>query len=110
MKYMLLMYTNPEEAIKKPEEALKKIGLKHKKLLNELKRTEQIISGSGLWLPKDTKTLHLGSDTVDAQLPVADTKKQMTAYYVVECDTEQAALDIAKTILDDHVTDVEVRG
>lgn len=110
VKYMLIMYTSPEDTLKLSKEDIKNIEQKHKVLLDGLKQKNQIISGSGLLLPSETKTLHTGSDTIDGQLPVANARKQMTAYYVVECETEQDAFQIAKVILDDHVTDVEVRG
>jgi hypothetical protein len=107
---MLIMYTNPEDTLKMSEEAIKKIEQKHEMLLSEMKQKRQIVSGSGLLLPGDTKTLHIGSDVIKGPMPVANKHKQMTAYYVVECKTERDALRIAKTILDDHVTDIEVRG
>ena len=107
---MLLMYTNPEDTLKMPKEEVRKIELKHKALLNELKQKNQIVSGSGLLLPNDTKTIHANDDAIDGPLPVVDPQKQMTGYYVVECKTEQDALQIARTILDYHVTDIELRG
>jgi hypothetical protein len=61
-------------------------------------------------LPNDTKTIHANNDAVDGPLPVVDPRKQMTGYYVVECETEQDALQIARAILDYHVTDIELRG
>lgn len=107
---MLLMYTNPEDTLKMSKEEVRQTELKHKALLSKLKQKKQIVSGSGLLLPHDTKTIHANNDTVDGALPVVDPRKQMTGYYVVECKTEQDALQIAKAILDYHVTDIEVRG
>lgn len=104
------MYTNPADTLKMSDEDIKRIERKHEVLLSELKQKNQIISGSGLMLPENTKTIHTGNDAIDGPLPVVNTRKQMTAYYVVECASEQDALQIAKAILDDHVTDIEVRG
>ena len=107
---MLLMYTNPEDTLKMSKQEIQEIELKHKMLLNDLKQKNQILSGSGLLLPNDTKTIHVNDDAIDGPLPVVDPRKQMTGYYIVECKTEQEALGVARAILDYHVTDIEVRG
>jgi hypothetical protein len=41
--------------------------------------------------------------------PLAPAIEQLTAYYVLECETTDRANEIAASVLDFHVTAVEVR-
>ena len=107
---MLLMYTDPAESKAMTEDELATILRKHEALRTELTESKELLNGAGLVYPEDTTTLRLVDDTAVASAgPLIEAELNMSAYYVVECQDLARATAIAATLLDFHVTAVEVR-
>jgi hypothetical protein len=86
------------------------VGHKHQALRAELIASGELLGGTGLAYPADTRTMKLVDGAVaTADGPLVDAREQLTAYYLVECRDLDRALSIAGRILDFHVTAVEVR-
>jgi hypothetical protein len=109
--YALLMFADPAYTVAMSEEAVAVVARKHAALRAELGASDELRGGAGLVLPHETTVVRLGSDgVVESQGPLAgDTSEHLTAYYEVDCATEERAREIAAHILDDHVVAVEVR-
>ena len=111
MMYALLMYADPDHSRAMSEAELAEVARKHAALRAELSTSDELRGGAGLVFPDETTVVRLGSDgVVTSQGPlVADTSEHLTAYYEVECETDERAQEIAAHILDHHVIAIEVR-
>ena|SRR6266542_6234933 len=108
---MLLMYADPAET--KPMSASDRDGVlrKHEALVAELTESGELRDGAGLDYPSTTTTLVWNhGDPVTTEGPFTDAREQVTAYYVVDCASPDRARELARQLLDFHVTAVEVRG
>ena len=107
---MLLMYTDPRESKAMTDDELATVLRKHAALRAELTDSKELLNGAGLADPQATTTLRLVADAAEASVgPLANAEPNMSAYYVVECRDAARAAAIASTLLDFHVTAVEVR-
>ena len=110
MKYMLLMHSNPAESEAMTASDLDKIMRKHEALRAELTETGELRSGAGVEYPESTKTLRWGAgETTTSDGPLKESELNMSAYYVIDCESLERALRVAERMLDFHVTAVEVR-
>lgn len=110
MRYAVLMFSNPAHTKQMPEAELAEILDKHGALRDELTRSGELINGAGLAYPEQTLVFQRGRDGLTARRgPLAPADVHMTAYYVVDCATEDRARAIAERTLDHHVTAVELR-
>jgi hypothetical protein len=108
MKYLLLMYSDPAETKVMSAAERETVRRRHEALHAD--ESVALLNGAGLAYPEHTTTLRLDNDTpVATQGPFTTTKQQLTAYYVIDCDSAQQAISIAERVLDFHVTTVEVR-
>ncbi|MEV0001764.1 YciI family protein [Micromonospora sp. NPDC050980] len=110
MRFALLMYSDPAQtaAMSRPE--LQEIGRKHQQLRTELTAAGMLVAGAGMGHVEQTRSVRRdGNGRVAAHGPLSTAREQLTAYYVVECDSGDDALGVAERILDFHVTSVEVR-
>jgi len=111
MRYTLLMYTDPAHTKAMTDEEIAVVMRKHTALSDEMLAANELVGGCGLALPEETSTLRLGSSGVDVSTgPLTEETEQLSAYYELECETEERALEIAGRVLDDHVTAVELRA
>jgi hypothetical protein len=105
------MYADPARTKAMTDEEVQVVLRKHTALGDEMLAADELVGGCGLALPEETRTLRLGSAGVDVSTgPLTDETEQLTAYYEIECATEERALEIAGRVLDDHVTAVELRA
>jgi hypothetical protein len=105
---MVLMYSDPDRTTAMTPQERQFIAAKHEALHADNARA--LRNGAGLNYPSDTTTLRLEDDKpVASQGPFLAGTEQLTAYYVVECDTMAEAQALAEGLLDFHVTAVEVR-
>lgn len=105
------MYAFPEHTRAMSRAALDVVARKHAAFRDELMASGELIGGAGLVLPDQTEVLRLGPDgVVTTQGPlIAGTDEHLTAYYELECDSDDRARMLAARVLDDHVTAVELR-
>jgi hypothetical protein len=109
MRYVVLMYTDPEHTKAMTTEAIKAVMRKHEALGEDAK--DEIVGGVGLASPEQTTLLRLSADGVETLAgPFRSGREQLSSYYEIETETEERALEIAGRILDDHVTTVELRA
>jgi hypothetical protein len=103
------MYTDPAHTKAMTPDALQAVMRKHEAIGEDAKG--EIVGGVGMAAPEDTTTLRLGADRVESETgPFMDGREQLSAYYELEVESEERALEIASRILDDHVTAVELRA
>jgi hypothetical protein len=107
VKYVILMYTDPDQTRAMTPEERAEIVARHD-AIRQLVETGEVIGGAGLAFPEETTTLRWDGPTTTGPL-VAGTV-QLSAYYVVECDTAARAHEIAAQTLDYHVLVAEVRA
>ena len=109
---MLLMHADPAatKAMTAAERAV--IADKHGRLVPELTTSTEVLNGAGLAYPEQTRTLRYRPDAEPAASdgPLVAGTEQLTAYYVVECESAGRAREIGALLLDFHVTAVEVRA
>ncbi len=105
-----MMHTNPTHSKALSEQEVSSIEAKHAKLLEELEAGGELINGAGLHLPEETTTIRIvDGEPVSSTGPVAAGHEHVTAYYLLECPDRDRAVAIASSVLDSHVTAVEVR-
>ncbi len=107
---MLLMYAD-HRATKGMSAADRDIVAgKHQALVTKLTESGELLSGEGLDYPWNTITVrwNQGSPTT-TDAPFSSAEQQLTAYYAVDRESIDRALELAGQILDFHVTAVEVR-
>ena len=111
MKYLVLMYADPEATVAMTADERAEVFSRHDALHADLAGTGEMLNGAGLALPEDTTTLRWQPDgpVVAARGPFTAAELHPTAYYVVDCASPERAREIAERVLDFHVVAVEVR-
>jgi hypothetical protein len=112
MKYVTLMYTDPEHTKAMSEDQFDAVMRKHRQLGEELIASGELIGGMGMAAAEETTLLRLGGGGVVAERgPLgAGAAVHVSAYYELECGSDERAQAIAERLLDDHVTAVELRS
>jgi hypothetical protein len=111
VKYVTLMYTDPEHTKAMTKAAFDAVMHKHTDLREELTASGELIGGMGMAVADETTLLRLGPDGVVAERGplAAGATIHISAYYELECASDERAREIAGRLLDDHVTAVELR-
>jgi hypothetical protein len=107
VRYVLLMYADPERTRAMTDDELAEVLAKHAALRAELVPAGELVGGEGLALPEETVALRWKGPVSTG--PLVPAPQHVTAYYVVECASAGRAQEIAARLLDFHVTAVEVR-
>ena len=109
MKYMLLIYNNPEMLEALPGEEMQKLMGEVGALMQEMTDRGEWIGGEGLAHPSQTKTVRV-RDGVPAVTdgPYVEAKEQFAGYAAFECD-EERAIEIASRWPDASYAYVELR-
>lgn len=108
MKYVILMYADPDRTRAMTPAELDEVLAKHAALRAELVPTGELVGGAGLALPDDTVVLRWDGPVTAG--PLVPGRDHLTAYYVVDCDGPERAQAIAARVLDFHVVAAEVRS
>jgi len=109
VKFVILMYADPATLAMSAQDR-QAVARKHESLRSTLTRSGELLSGAGLTLPTDTTTIRLRDGAaVQSSGPLVAAESHLTAFYVVECESDERADAIAEGILDGHVTAVEIR-
>jgi hypothetical protein len=120
---MVLMYADFAATAAMTAEQRADVFARHEALHRDLADTGELLNGAGLNAPEDTTTLRWRGDVdadADAEAhaeagagaeagPFVESREQLTAYYVVECESAERAREIASRVVDFHVVAVEVR-
>ena len=114
MKYMILVQSNPHfqerwEAL--PDDERESFGRRHMALSRELTASGELVLSEALADPSAAKrvTAADGRRTMTTDGPFAEAKEHLAGFYIVDCDTEEQALDIAARVPDAVWGLVEVR-
>jgi hypothetical protein len=110
VKYMLLIYQNPQnwQALTPDERA--GIGNEATAIMNELVQSGEWIGGEGLADPATTKTVRV-RDGVPAVTdgPYLEAKEYLCGYCLFQCETPERAVEIATRWPDARYWVVELR-
>jgi hypothetical protein len=113
MKYMILIQSNPQflerwQAL--PDDMRERFGHDHVALSAELAETGELVASEGLADPALAKRVKVADDqTVISDGPFAEAKEHLAGFMLVDCDSEDRALQIAARVPDAVWGLVEVR-
>ncbi|WP_409462128.1 YciI family protein [Amycolatopsis sp. GA6-003] len=113
MKYLVLIYGNPASraAWAGMSDEQKAEGLRaYQRFHDELAGTGERIVSERLAAPELTKQVRVTADGVSTtDGPFAEIKEQLAGFYLLECDSEARALEIAARIPEAPFATIEVR-
>ena len=96
MKYMLLIYNNPAALEALSEEERNEVYGEVGALMDELAQSGEWVGGEALAHPSTARTVRRQGGAVAAtDGPFAEAKEQFAGYVMVDCETEERALEIA---------------
>jgi hypothetical protein len=113
VKYMILIQSNPQflerwQAL--PEDMRERFGHDHRALSAELADTGELVVSEGLADPALAKRVKVADNrTVISDGPFAEAKEHLAGFMLVDCDSEDRALQIAARVPDAVWGLVEVR-
>jgi hypothetical protein len=110
MKYMLLIYQNPEsfEILSEAErdEMLRDVDA----IVDELTKSGELVGGEGLAHPSNTRTVKVRDGApVVTDGPYLESKEHLVGYCLFECDSVERATEIAARWPDARHWAVELR-
>jgi hypothetical protein len=111
MKYMLLIYNNPEALQSLPEGELDGVVGEVGAIMTELQASGELIAGEALADPARTKTVRVRDGapaTTDG--PYIEAKEQFAGYISVDVESEERAIEIAARWPDARYYAMEVRA
>lgn len=110
MKYMLLIYSNPESWAGLTAEQREGLSRSHEELTRELTEQGMLVSAAGLADPITSRTVLVRGDTrTTTDGPYAEAKEHLAGFYLVECDNIDEAIEYAARMPDAKYLAVEVR-
>jgi hypothetical protein len=111
VKYMLLIYNNPATYEAWSEEERTALFGEADQVMTELRESGELVGGEALADASNSKTIRV-RDGVPAVTdgPFAEAKEQMAGYLMVDCETEERAVEIAARWPDARYFAMEVRA
>jgi hypothetical protein len=111
MKYLLMIYNNPATYEAWSEDQRDELFSTVDVIMKELAESGELIGGQGLADASTAKTVRVRNGvpaTTDG--PFAEAKEQLGGYLIVECETEERAVEIAASWPDAKYFAIEVRA
>ncbi len=111
MKYLLMIYNNPATYEAWSEDQRDELFTTVDVIMKELTESGELIGGQGLADASTAKTVRVRNGvpaTTDG--PFAEAKEQLGGYLIVECETEERAVEIAASWPDAKYFAIEVRA
>ncbi len=111
MKYLLMIYNNPATYEAWSEDRRDELFSTVDVIMKELTESGELIGGQGLSDASTAKTVRVRNGvpaTTDG--PFAEAKEQLGGYLIVECETEERAVEIAASWPDAKYFAIEVRA
>jgi hypothetical protein len=108
VRYMLLLYVSerPEPGTPEAAEAFRAIGAFHQ----ECKERGVLVASDPLEPPAGATTVRVSDGrTITTDGPFVETKEWLGGYFIVDCDTEQEAIELARRCPTAKDGTVEVR-
>jgi hypothetical protein len=110
VKYVLLIYSNPESWASLSAEQRDGLSRAHEDLTRELSEQGLLVSAAGLADPITSRTVSVRDDTTTTtDGPYAEAKEHLAGFYLVECDDIDQAIGYAARMPDAKYVAVEVR-
>jgi hypothetical protein len=110
VKYVLLIYSNPESWASLSAEQREGLSRAHEDLTRELNEQGLLVSAAGLADPITSRTVSVRDDTTTTtDGPYAEAKEHLAGFYLVECDDIDQAIGYAARMPDAKYVAVEVR-
>jgi hypothetical protein len=111
MQYLLLIYSvDPTIWFALSEEEREGLTPAHLEFGEQLARSGELVSSAALSHPARSKTVrrHDGEPVV-TDGPFAEAKEHLTGFYLLDCESEERAIEIAAQAPDAGFTRVELR-
>lgn len=106
MKYLLIMQINPAVLDALTEEEQRAIGDGHEALMKTIQESGEFVLTQALADPANSKVVRgTGEAPAVTDGPFLEAKEFMGGFYLVDCESEERAVEIAKLI-----PDTKVRG
>jgi hypothetical protein len=111
MKYLLMIYNNPATYAAWSEDERNELFATVDEIMKELSESGEWVGGQGLADASTAKTVRV-RDGVPATTdgPFAEAKEQLAGYLIVDCETEERAVEIATRWPDAKYFAMEVRA
>jgi hypothetical protein len=121
VKYLLLIYSNPEtwghptflhtrDALGMPQEQRDEMSGQLEELINEIRETGELVALEALADPVNARTIRVrDSVPVATDGPYVESKEQMAGLFILDCATAQRAEQIAGRLPDARFCTVEMR-
>jgi hypothetical protein len=110
MKYLLLIYQNPANFESLPDEERNRLMNEAGEIMNELTESGEWVGGYGLAHPSTSKTVKVREDVpAVTDGPYLEAKEHLAGFCLIQCETEERAIDIAKRWPDARYWAVELR-
>jgi hypothetical protein len=111
MKYLLMIYNNPATYEAWSEDQRDELFSTVDVVMKDLTESGELIGGQGLADASTAKTVRVRNGvpaTTDG--PFAEAKEQLGGYLIVECETEERAVEVAASWPDAKYFAIEVRA
>lgn len=112
MRFLILIRSNERSRAywdTLTDEQMAAFGKRHMDLTEELRASGELITSEGLADVSLAKRVSVrDGTTLTTDGPFAEAKEYAAGFYVVECDSEERAIEIAASTPDAETNDVEV--
>ncbi|HVK22509.1 MAG TPA: YciI family protein [Actinokineospora sp.] len=111
MKYLLSIYSNPANWETLSEEERDGLMAEYGKFSQEIAESGELVDGAPLGDPSAGNTVRVRdgrTDVVDG--PFAESKEHLAGYYIVDCVSQERAVELAAKIPDARFNSIEVRA
>jgi hypothetical protein len=110
MKYLCMVFTDERLLEQMPREQFDSLVREHSALDDELKGTGQFVHANALQPAHQAVTVRIRQDRVSVtDGPFAETKEQLTGFYLVEARDLNEAIQVAAKVPSARIGCVEVR-
>lgn len=110
MKYLLLIYQNPDAMQAMPESEKQELMSEAGAIMDELVESGEWVGGEGLADPSTARSVRVrGGVPAVTDGPYAEAKEQVVGYCIVDCDSQERAVEIATRWPDARLWGMEVR-
>jgi hypothetical protein len=111
MKYLLMIYNHPATYEAWSEDQRDELFSTVDVVMKDLTESGELIGGQGLADASTAKTVRVRNGVPAAtDGPFAEAKEQLGGYLIVECETEERAVEIAASWPDAKYFAIEVRA
>jgi len=101
MKYVILMQVDPAVLEQLTEEQQTQIGTGHQNFMNTTKESGEFLATNALADPSQSATVRARNGSPEVtDGPFAETKEYMGGYYLLDVESRERAIELAKMIPD----------